>query len=645
MNGVIRLITVVPKISVGDIDKNLIEILEKIKEASYREARLVLFPELSLCGYTCGDLFFQKPLISAVYKGLKRIADLTIEKDITAVVGAPLMKGGQLYDCAFVISKGKILGIVPKAYIKNFEGFSEKRHFSSGRDLCKEMISSKELGFKEDYEIPFGPDVIFSVGGARFGIEVGEDLMSPIQMSSFLSLGGAEIILNPGANCETVKSREKIENAVRETSKRNICAYAFASVGASESTSDMVFSGQIGIFERGNFVAGNTKTATEDDLIIADIDIDKIRADRLRNTTFKDAATIFEKNFREVIIDSEEKECDGKFLKVCKTPFIPECEEEKEKRCKEIFQTQVAGLKKRLQITGGKAVIGISGGLDSTLALLVCAGAMDALKMPRENVFAVTMPSFGTSGRTYNNAIKLMELLGVTKKEISIKDACLKHFEDIGHDIEKLDLTYENAQARERTQVLMDYSGEVGGIVVGTGDLSEMALGWCTYNGDHMSMYGVNSGIPKTLIFEIVKTLSKTKMFENAREILEDIVDTPISPELLPPDKSGKIAQETESLVGPYILHDFFIYNVIRFGFTPSKIFEMAKIAFRDNFSEEIILKWLKNFYKRFFTQQFKRNCVPDGIKIGSVGFSPRGDFMMPSDAVASIWLRETENL
>ncbi len=644
MKGIIRISAVVPEISVGNVDKNLAEIMGKIKEARENGAGIVLFPELSLCGYTCADLFFQKTLISSSYKAIKRVASLTLEQDITVVLGAPLMYKGRLFDCAFVIGKGKILGIVPKSTIKNYGGFAEKRYFSSGEGM-REIISSKELMIKEEYDIPFGEDLIFSLGGARFGIEIGEDLMSPVQISSLLSLGGAEIILNSGANNETVGSREKIEDAVRETSRRNLCAYAFASVGASESTSDMVFSGQICACERGNFVAKNETVATEKDMLFMDIDLDKIRADRLKNTTFKDFIDSEQNDFCEILIDAEEEENDGRFLKVKKTPFIPEDKEEREKRCKEIFEVQAKGLAKRLKITGGKAVVGISGGLDSTLAILVCAKAMDILGLPRENVFALTMPAFGTSGRTYNNAKKLMKALGVTAKEIDIKDACLKHFEDIGHDKEKLDLTYENAQARERTQVLMDYAGEVGGIVVGTGDLSEMALGWCTYNGDHMSMYSVNCGIPKTLIFEIVKTLSATENFKNAKEVLEDIVDTPVSPELLPPDKRGEISQETESLVGPYILHDFFIYNVIRFGFSPSKIFEMAKIAFKDDFSEEILLKWLKNFYKRFFTQQFKRNCVPDGIKVGSVGLSPRGDFSMPSDAAADIWLREAENL
>ncbi|MBR2916769.1 MAG: NAD(+) synthase [Clostridia bacterium] len=644
MKGIIRISAVVPEISVGNVDKNLAEIMGKIKEAKENGARIVLFPELSLCGYTCADLFFQKSLLLSSYKAIKRVESLTLEQDITVVLGAPLMYKGRLYNCAFVIGKGKVLGIVPKSTLKNYDGFSEKRVFSSGSGLS-ELISSKELMLKEEYEIPFGEDLIFSSGGARFGIEIGEDLMSPIQKSSFLALGGAEIILNLGANNETVRSREKTEDAIRETSRRNLCAYAFASVGASESTSDMVFSGLLCAYERGNIVVKNKTVATEKDMLFMDIDLDKIRADRLKNITFKDLADETENTLLEVVIDTDEEENDGRFLKIAKSPFIPENEDEKEKRCKEIFDVQVAGLKKRLKITGGKAVVGISGGLDSTLALLVCAGVMDSLGLPRENIFAITMPAFGTSGRTYNNAKKLMEALGVTAKEIDIKDACLNHFEDIGHDKDKLDLTYENAQARERTQVLMDYAGKVGGIVVGTGDLSEMALGWCTYNGDHMSMYSVNCGIPKTLIFEIVKTLSKTKAFENAREILEDIVATPVSPELLPPDKKGEISQETESLVGPYILHDFFIYNVIRFGFAPSKVFEMAKIAFKDDFSEETILKWLKNFYKRFFSQQFKRNCVPDGIKIGSVGLSPRGDFMMPSDAAADIWLREANSL
>ena len=538
------------------------------------------------------------------------------------------------------------MGIVPKTYLKNLGGFSESRQFSSAFHLDTDYISSKELGLKDDYDIPVGANLIFDLGGyAKIAVEIDNDLFSPMPVSTDSALSGAEIILNLSAQSLIVSNAEKCKNAVLEQSQRTVSAYAFVSAGATESTTDMVFSGQTIIAERGKILAETNDLPCENSLIITDIDIDKIRADRLKSTTFKECSAFVENTSETIYSDISEPKSNGELLKISKTPFIPQDTDMRKTRCLEIFKTQVAGLKKRLSITGGKAVVGISGGLDSTLALLVAVQAIKELNLPSENVFGITMPCFGTSDRTYTNALELMKSLGVTTKEINIKNACQGHFKDIGQDENNYDLTYENSQARERTQVLMDFSGIVGGIVVGTGDLSEMVLGWCTYNGDHMSMYGVNSGVPKTLIPHILESLIEENIFEESADVLRDIIATPISPELLPPDKSGKISQETESIIGPYILHDFFIYNILRFGFAPEKVYEMAKSAFKDEFSSEIILKYLKSFYRRFFTQQFKRDCMPGGMKIGSIGISPRGDLSMPSDASFAVWMREVEGL
>lgn len=648
MQGFIRTACAVPIVSVGDTKQNTKQIIEKIKEGKEQSADIILFPELSISGYTCGDLFFQLPLLSSVKKALSKISDATAEMEITAIVGAPLLLSGKLYDCGVVLSYGKILGIVPKKYLRNSGGFNEKRHFSSGEELNFSFVNSTELGLKESYEIPVGCDLIFNLSDyVKFGIEIDEDLFASVSNSSVLALLGAEIIFNLSARPELVSMRDVIRDTVAFQSRKGLLGYAFVSAGQSESTTDMVFSGQALIAQNGKILAQNTDVATENNLIITDIDVDKIKAERLSSSSFKDSSALLakEKSVRRIFAQTLEPRGNGELIKISKTPFIPENKQERNARALNIFKAQVAGLKKRLQVVSGKAVIGISGGLDSTLALLVCVEAVKSLNLPPENVFGITMPCFGTSDRTYKNALSLMKALGITTKEINIKDACLSHFKDIGHDEEKLDLTYENSQARERTQVLMDFSGEVGGIVVGTGDLSELALGWCTYNGDHMSMYSVNSGVPKTLIPYIIESLIDADLFPEANEALKDVIATPISPELLPPDKAGQIAQKTESIIGPYILHDFFLYYILRFGFSPTKVFNLAKIAFKDEFSSETILKYLKNFYKRFFSQQFKRSCVPDGVKIGSVGLSPRGDLVMPSDASSSLWIREVDGL
>ena len=644
----IRIACAVPAVSVGNVKKNAEDICAYIDKADEKKADLVVFPELSLTGYTCGDLFFQQTLQGAVKTALQQIIDATTALELTAIVGLPYVIDGQLYNCAAVIHGGQLCGLVPKTYLPNHNEFSEKRWFASSRDLCMYPIEAKKLGLEGEYEVPLCQELFFTLGdGAKVAVELCEDLWAPIAPSAGLALGGAEIIVNLAASNALVGKRTSRRDMVRHQSAACICAYAFCSAGCSESTQDMVFSGHSLIAQNGRLLAENEKLVDTDYLLLADVDLGMIRADRARNTTFRDAATYHNKQY--------EVECwpcsdlplrsDGKLYPLSKLPFIPDTEQARLERCKEIFQIQVAGLKHRLETINTKAVIGISGGLDSTLALLVAVEAMRRLGRPATDVHGITMPCFGTSDRTYNNAWELMRKLGISCKEINIRDAVSTHFRDIGHDPSTHDATYENSQARERTQILMDYAGEVGGIVVGTGDLSELALGWCTYNGDHMSMYGVNGSVPKTMIRWIIDTVSREPEFAPAREVLLDILDTPISPELLPPDAQGKISQQTEDIVGPYALHDFFLYCMLRWGYDPEKIYTLACRAFEKDFDGATVKKWLNTFYRRFFSQQFKRNCQPDGIKLGSVGVGPRGDLRMPSDATAALWLAQVEEL
>ena len=643
----VRIAAAVGDLIVGDTVHNTQDIITKMHTASENKADITVFPELAITGYTCGDLFFQAELINGALKGLKEI--LAESKNLFGIfaVGLPLIIRGQLYNCAVIVKGGKIWGITPKSFIPVYNEFYEKRWFSSAEDLTEKSILSSELGFAENYEIPVGTDIIFKTDGFTFGAEICEDLWAPVSPSSFLALSGAEIILNLSASNETIMKAEYRASLVSQQSAKCICTYAYVSAGENESTSDLVFSGKSIIAENGTVIKENDSFITSDYLMFCDTDLGKLRADRMKIKTFKDCArmTAADKSIRTVYIDANESESAGELYYVSKLPFIPSDKNKRIKRCNEIFEMQVTGLKKRITVTGGRPVLGISGGLDSTLALLVCVRAMNRLGKKQKEIVAVTMPGFGTTGRTYQNAVKLMETLGVTMREVSIKEACLLHFSDIGHDPRVHDVTYENVQARERTQILMDIANKIGGFVVGTGDLSELALGWCTYNADHMSMYGVNSGVPKTLVRWLIDSAVESGMFEKSAEILKDILDTPISPELLPPDENGKIAQKTEDLVGPYSLHDFFLYYVLRFGFSPEKIYYMAKKAFSDDFTDDVILKWEKNFYRRFFTQQFKRNCLPDGVKVGSVCLSPRGDWRMPSDASARIWLNALENM
>ena len=645
----IRIGCAVPPVAVGNVKKNAADICSRMAQADAQAVDLLVFPELALTGYSCGDLFFQKTLLDGVQEGLKTILSCSEEHPaLTVVVGLPCKIDGQLYNCAAVISAGMLRGLVPKTYLPNHNEFNEKRWFAAAEDLCDCPIDARKLGIEEDYDVPLGNRQFFILGdGVKLGVEICEDLWAPVPPSAGLALGGAEIIVNPAASNETVGKRSFRRDMVKHQSAACLCAYAFCSAGATESTQDLVFSGHSVIAQGGKVLAENEKQIDTDYLLITDVDVGMLRADRQRKTSFRDTATALEKQY-----EIEAWECsylplrsDGSLFKLSTLPFIPEQKQQRLERCREIFAIQVAGLKHRLETIKTSAVIGISGGLDSTLALLVAVEAMRQLGRPVTDVYGVTMPCFGTSDRTYNNAWELMRKLGVSSKEINIRDAVSTHFRDIGHDPQIHDTTYENSQARERTQILMDYAGEVGGIVVGTGDMSELALGWCTYNGDHMSMYGVNGSVPKTLIRWIIDAVSREPAFSPAREVLLDILDTPISPELLPPDATGKISQQTEDIVGPYALHDFFLYYLLRWGFTPEKIYALACRAFADTFDGATVKKWLHTFYRRFFSQQFKRNCQPDGVKVGSVGIGPRGDLQMPSDASAALWLEAIENL
>ena len=648
----LRVAIAVPDISVGDPDFNTEKITEKMREAAEKNADIVVFPELCVTGYTCADLFFQRQLLESAKQGLIRIINESRRYDFTAAVGAPLEIGGQLYNCAFMITNGTVNGIVPKTFLPNYNEFYERRWFSSASELHTDRIKFTDIDSSEenDYDIPVGGDLIFTYKDfVRFGAEICEDLWTPLPPSTFLALNGAELILNLSASNETIAKRGYRRDLVCQQSARCLCAYAYTSAGECESTQDLIFSGHSLIAENGILLKESEKEIASDFMLVSDIDLGKIKSDRIKNKSFRDSASLYGSMtpVRNIVIKSKNQElhADGAFAYIGKTPFVPSSEQDRLERCMSIFEMQAAGLRKRLKVTNGKAVIGVSGGLDSTLALLVTAYAMQSLGRPLTDVIAITLPCFGTTDRTYRNALKLMAALGVTSREVNIREACTLHCRDIGHDINQLDVTFENVQARERTQILMDIACEEGGFVVGTGDLSELALGWCTYNADHMSMYGVNASIPKTLIKWMISSIAKNDIFSGCSEVLFDIIDTPISPELLPPDENGNITQETESLVGPYILHDFFLYYVLRYGFSPKKIYSLACTAFLGDFDGETILKWLKTFYRRFFSQQFKRSCLPDGVKVGSVCLSPRGDWRMPSDASSAAWLRELESI
>lgn len=644
-----RVCTAVPDVRVADVEYNTDRIMDMLAKAEKENADVICFPELCVTGYTCGDLFFQDILIKKCKSAIARILNGTKDLDMVIAIGAPCRIEHQLFNAAYIIHKGVICGINIKSFIPNYNEFYEKRWFSYAGDLVScETISKEVADCEESYTIPVGNNIIYNLDGRLIiGAEICEDMWAPISPSTWMTVSGAELILNLSASNDTIGKRRFRHDLVKSKSISLMCAYVYTSAGAGESTTDLVFSGHSMIVENGHVLKENETIADNDYMLVSDIDIGKIRADRLKGKTYKDAYQAYCTNtdIREIYIRDTNIGSDGALYGISKCPFIPSNEEERLSRCNDIFKMQVSGLAKRLSVTGGKMVVGVSGGMDSTLTLLVCAKTLKELGLPMSNLVGITMPAFGTSDRTYNNSIKLMETLGVTAKTISIKEACLKHYEDIGHNAEIKDVTFENVQARERTQVLMDYANKIGAIVVGTGDLSELALGWCTYNADQMSMYGVNASIPKTLVKWMIDSVIRHNIFPESTDVLRDIIDTPISPELLPPDKDGNITQKTEDSVGPYELHDFFMYYIIRYGFTPRKIYYMAKRAFNGSYEKDVILKWLKTFYKRFFSQQFKRSCMPDGVKVGSVCLSPRGDWRMPSDAVANIWLKEIEEL
>lgn len=644
----IRIACAVPPAQVANTQKNIQSICRQMAEADAAHVDLILFPELCITGYSCADLFFQKTLLQGAKEGLAQLVDHSKKYPyLTAVVGLPAEIDGQLYNCAAVLRGGELLGLIPKTYIPNHREFGEKRWFASARDLHRNTIPAGVLGLTSAAPIPVGTDLAFGLcGGAIMAVEICEDLFAPIPLSSRLALAGAQIIVNLAASNETVTKRTFRRDLVRHQSGACGCIYAFCSAGAGESTQDMVFSGHSLIAQNGKILAENDHLIETEAMLITDADLAVIHAARRESTTFRDAAA--EYGYAPLRLcgnGTVSLRSDGSLHPVSKKPFVPADPQTLRERCSTAFEIQVAGLKHRLETINAKAVIGISGGLDSTLALLVAVEAMRQAGRPMTDVHGITMPGFGTSDRTLQNAVQLMELLGITVKKISIVPAVAEHFKNIEHDPNLHDATYENAQARERTQILMDYAGKVGGIVVGTGDLSELALGWCTYNGDHMSMYGVNSSLPKTLIPYVIRNTSKLPAFQAVAQVLADIVDTPISPELLPPDEIGEISQKTEDIVGPYALHDFFLYYMARRGFEPAKIYMLACRAFAGEYDAEAVKKWLVVFYRRFFSQQFKRNCQPDGIKIGTLSLNPRGDWQMPSDATAQLWLEEAEQL
>ena len=638
-HGFVRVAAAIPSVRVADCTYNTERIVSMMKDADNKGASIIVFPELSITGYTCGDLFQQSLLIDKANASLGILLEQTAGLDIIAIIGIPVATRGTLLNAAAVVQKGKILGVIPKTHLPNYKEFYEKRWFSSAWQT--EETEIEILG----HNVPMHTNLVFSTPGANFAVEICEDLWATIPPSSQAALNGAEIIFNLSADNELVGKNVYLHSLLSQQSARTISAYVFSSCGFGESTTDTVFAGNAIICENGEVVAESERFKMEGQLVITDIDIDKIRHLRQINTTFAESRSMHASVAEFVqTLPVEEKEDITLLRKIDSHPFIPSADRIDE-CCREILSIQSLGLAKRLLHTHAKSsVVGISGGLDSTLALLVCVNTYDMLGLDRKGIVGVTMPGFGTTDRTYHNAVNLMKQLGITVREISIKDACLQHFSDIGHDVNNHDVTYENAQARERTQILMDVANQAAGMVIGTGDLSELALGWATYNGDHMSMYGVNASVPKTLVRYVVEWYANNTDEEIVKQLLLDIVNTPISPELIPADEDGNIKQVTEDLVGPYELHDFFLYQVLEYGYSPAKIYYLACNAFEGEFDAATIKKWLTTFFRRFFNQQFKRSCLPDGPKVG-LSLSPRGDWRMPSDACSRLWLEECENI
>ena len=640
--GFVKVASAIPTIKVADCDYNEKQIENLVVQAEGKGVEIICFPELCITGYTCGDLFSQQLLIDSSENALFKLLDFTRSLNIITIIGMPIQCRNCLLNAAVVIQGGKILGVVPKTYLSSHEGHTEHKWFE-----CLEVNTTMQLCAQQ---VQVGTNLLFHTSQTTFAIEISEDLWAPIPTSSRLALKGAEIIFNLSADTELVGRQNYRLNLLSQQSARCISGYVFSSCGFGESTQDAVYGGSGFIFENGEMIALGERFAFTEQLIISEIDVEMLKSERRRNSLFSsrnaDNISTVDINCQPTVL--------AEHAVLTRTidphPFSPQ-NTFMDIRYDEIFNIQVAGLAKRILHTNAKTlIVGISGGLDSTLALLVCAKTIDKLKRERKDIVGITMPGFGTTGRTYKNALELMRSLGITIKEISIKESCIQHFKDINHDINVHDVTYENGQARERTQILMDIANQMNGLVIGTGDLSELALGWATYNGDHMSNYGVNASIPKTLVRQLVGWVAKTNTDITIQKTLNDIIDTPISPELVPADNEGNIKQKTEDLVGPYELHDFFLYYIVRYGFRPAKVFYLAQKAFGSNnmtlgYDEDTIKKWLITFCRRFFTQQFKRSCMPDGPKVGSVSLSPRGDWCMPSDASYNMWINECEQL
>jgi len=647
--GFFRACALSPRLKPADVDYNCRAIEDGMDKAAAAGAALALFPELSVTGYTCADLFQQERLLRAAKAALRPLAEKAVTLGLCAVVGLPLAHRGALWNCAAVLSAGRIEGIVPKSYLPNYKEYYESRWFSPGAGQPEGSI---EIGGEE---VPFGTGLLFEGSPSEdrsflFGIEICEDLWVPLPPSTLLALKGATLILNPSASTEIVGKADYRRELVADQSARCACAYLYSAAGPAESTTDVVFSGHCIAAEYGTVLGESKRFSRETELLAVDFDLGRLEGERRRLSTFGDQAALLrtgalgEAGEPGSVVRVEVAPWDAASFtrNIERRPFVPTDDERRDEHCREVFSIQTAGLAKRVEHTGAKKlVIGVSGGLDSTLALLVAAKTLDLLGRPRSDILAVTMPGFGTTGQTLENARTLMKRLGAEGREIDIKKACLAHFEDIGHDQATLDVTYENAQARERTQILMDLANKTGGLVIGTGDLSEAALGWSTYNGDHMSMYAVNCSVPKTLVRYLVSWVATHEADAKAAEVLAAVVSTPISPELLPPDAAGKIEQKTEEKVGPYELQDFFLYHHVRWGEDPDKIRFLASQAFAGDYDTAEIDRWLELFYRRFFAQQFKRSCVPDGPKVGSISLSPRGDWRMPSDAPCEAWLKK----
>ena len=636
--GFVKVAAAIPAVKVAYPDANIQEIERLMVQAAEAQVEIVCFPELCITAYTCQDLFHQQLLLEEAEMALMKLAEATRMLPVISIVGLPVSYRGVLYNCAAVLFKGKILGVVPKSYLPNYTEFYEMRWFASAIDFPVTEITlagqTTRIGRKQ----------LFTTGSCVFGIEICEDLWAPEPPSCGLSLSGADIIFNLSADNDVIGKYAYLKSLVAQQSARCLSGYVFSGAGFGESTQDVVFSGRGFIYEAGRLLAEAKRFSLEPQLVVSDVDVDRLRNERRQNTTFMTSSLPYQHRGEYVRVESEFLADYAHFRlsrRVNPYPFVPKGNA-LDRRCEEIINIQMEGLAKRMLHTHAEtAVVGISGGLDSTLALLVCVRTFDALGLSRKGIVGITMPGFGTTGRTYTNATNLMKFLGITIREISIAEACLQHFSDLGIDADNYDVTYENSQARERTQILMDAANQMNGLVVGTGDLSELALGWATYNGDHMSMYGVNASVPKTLVRHLVVWVAHQMNEQNCRTTLLDIADTPISPELLPASQDGDIQQKTEDLVGPYELHDFFLYYFLRHGFSPQKILFLARNAFSDHYSDEEILHWLTVFHRRFFSQQFKRSCLPDGPKIGSCSLSPRGDWRMPSDADSSLWLSQ----